>query len=171
MPPIYRTAAQQNEMNIETLNAVGAGEKEIVTDCPHCLHTLDNEYLALGGDYTVLHHTQLISELIGAGRLQGQSDGAPISDCMQRVTFYDSCYLGRHNGEYNAPREALIQTGVNLLEMERHKSNAFCCGAGSAQVWKEEEEDTQTVSPLCRSQSHRCRDISRRLSVLRLYAG
>ena len=125
--------------NIETLNSVGADRKKIVTGCPHCLHTLGAEYPALGGNYTLLHHTQLIEELVADGRLRLNSASA------ERVTFHDPCYLGRHNGEYRAPREALAFAGETVLEMPRHGSNAFCCGAGGAQVWKEEEDGAQSV--------------------------
>ncbi|MCH8295796.1 (Fe-S)-binding protein [Candidatus Poribacteria bacterium] len=129
------------QMNIETLNGVNAQKKKIITGCPHCLHTISSEYPAFDGNYTVLHHTQFISELIREGRLK-------LSDATstEKVTFHDPCYLGRHSGEYNAPREALTSAGLSILEMERHKSNAFCCGAGGAQVWKEEEAGTQAVS-------------------------
>jgi Fe-S oxidoreductase len=127
-------------MNIETLNAAGVDKKKIVTGCPHCLHTLGREYPDLGGHYEVLHHTQFITELIGSGQLQLNGTA------LEKVTFHDPCYLGRHNGEYDAPREALAQAGTTLLEMERNRSNSFCCGAGGAQVWKEEEEGTQAVN-------------------------
>jgi Fe-S oxidoreductase len=127
-------------MNIETLNAAGVGQKKIVTGCPHCLHTLSNEYPALGGNYTVLHHTQLMTELIGTGQLK-------LNDSrLEDVTFHDPCYLGRYNQEYDAPRRALAEAGLTLLEMERHKTNSFCCGGGGAQVWKEEETGNQAVN-------------------------
>jgi Fe-S oxidoreductase len=128
------------QANIETLNAAGAGKKRIVTGCPHCLHTLGAEYPALGGRYTVLHHTQLIAELVGSGQLTLTRQGT------QSVTFHDPCYLGRHHGEYNAPRATLAAAGVSLREMDRHKDNSFCCGGGGAQVWKEEEAGRQAVS-------------------------
>ena len=128
------------QANIEMLNSVGANKKRMVASCPHCLHTLGKEYADFGGNYVVLHHTQLITELIGSGKLKLNGNR------LEKVTFHDPCYLGRHNGIYEAPREALAQAGLTLLEMDRHKSNSFCCGAGGAQMWKEEEKGTQAVN-------------------------
>lgn len=126
--------------NIETLNAAKANERKIVTSCPHCFTTLGKEYGELGGHYQVFHHTQLIADLVGRGklRLNGQR--------LEKVTFHDPCYLGRHNGVLSEPREALAKAGFQLLEMKRHGTNSFCCGAGGAQMWKEEEHGTQAVN-------------------------
>jgi Fe-S oxidoreductase/nitrate reductase gamma subunit len=126
--------------NIETLNAAGAHEKRIVTSCPHCFTTIGKEYGELGGHYTVFHHTQLIADLVGKGKLQ-LNGGA-----LEKTTFHDPCYLGRHNGVLDAPRESLAQAGATLLEMDRSKKNSFCCGAGGAQMWKEEEHGTEAVN-------------------------
>jgi len=124
--------------NIETLNEVKA--KKIVATCPHCLHTIKNEYPEFGGNYEVVHHTEFINELIGSGKLHVSSDR------LTKTTFHDPCYLGRHNNIYNAPRDVLTQVGLNLTEMDRSMNQSFCCGAGGAQMWKEEEEGTQAVN-------------------------
>jgi Fe-S oxidoreductase len=126
--------------NIETLNAAGTDRKRILTGCPHCMHTLGNEYPDLGGNYEVVHHTQFISEAIDKGQLKPREGDAPTT------TFHDPCYLGRQNGEYEAPRRALTEGGRSVQEMGRAKSNSFCCGGGGAQMWKEEEEGTKAVS-------------------------
>jgi Fe-S oxidoreductase len=126
------------QANVEILNAVNP--KRIVTTCPHCLHTLKNEYPAFGGNYQVIHHTQLIQELVEAGRLKLGSGGEG------KVAFHDPCYLGRHNRVFSPPREVLKGSGVDLVEMPRHADRSFCCGAGGAQMWKEEAEGTQRVS-------------------------
>jgi Fe-S oxidoreductase/nitrate reductase gamma subunit len=125
--------------NVEILNEVHP--KRIVTTCPHCLHTIKNEYPAFGGNYTVIHHTQLINELVGMGKIQLE-----ISKDQYRVTFHDPCYLGRHNGILQAPREALGAAGVTVIEMPRNQRKSFCCGAGGAQMWKEEENGTMRVN-------------------------
>ena len=122
--------------NIKTLDAVEA--RRILTTCPHCMHTLGKEYPALGGHYEVIHHTQLIAELKAEGRL---SDVRPLDG---QVTFHDPCYLGRQNGIVKSPRDVLKNTGMSLTEMPRHGRQSFCCGAGGAQMWK--EEDAPTVS-------------------------
>ncbi|GAB4464540.1 MAG: (Fe-S)-binding protein [Anaerolineales bacterium] len=125
--------------NVEILNEVKP--KRIVTTCPHCLHTIKNEYPAFGGNYEVIHHTQLINELVGSGKLQLE-----ITNDQLLLTFHDPCYLGRHNREFDAPREALNSTGVTIIEMPRHGARSFCCGAGGAQMWKEEEAGSGRVN-------------------------
>ena len=138
--------------NVAMLNEVKP--KRIVTTCPHCLHTLKNEYPAFGGNYQVIHHTQLINELIGAGKvaLSVISDRSSVTSDQSSVhrpssvTFHDPCYLGRHNKVFADPREVLKAADLNLTEMSRHAAKSFCCGAGGAQMWKEEEHGTQNVN-------------------------
>ena len=124
--------------NVELFNEIGA--KRIVTTCPHGLHTLKNEYPAFGGDYDVVHHTQFIEELIEAGKLKLTAGE------KEKLTYHDPCYLGRHNGVYDAPRDALKSVSLNLVEMEHHGDKSFCCGAGGAQMWKEEEHGDAAVN-------------------------
>ncbi len=126
--------------NVETLNAAlidenldSSKEKRILTTCPHCFNALFNDYPQLGGNYKVMHHTELIEELMQAGKL-------PPLDLDKKLTYHDPCYLGRHNDIYDAPRNILNSGNSNITEMERNRNNSFCCGAGGAQFWKEEEE-------------------------------
>src|SRR5690625_107472 len=116
-----------------------AKPKRVLTTCPHCFNAFANDFPQLGGDFTVMHHTQLIQELMDEGRI-------PPMDLDRKVTFHDPCYLGRHNGEFDAPRDVLSSGGLELLEMDRSREKSFCCGAGGAQFWKEEEEGTERVS-------------------------
>jgi Fe-S oxidoreductase len=125
--------------NVEILNE--AKPKRIVTTCPHCLHTLKNEYPAFGGNYTVIHHTQLINELVGAGKIQ-----LSVSSDRYTVTFHDPCYLARHNQITDAPRQDLKSAGLEVIEMPRNSAKSFCCGAGGAQMWKEEEPGAARVN-------------------------
>jgi Fe-S oxidoreductase len=126
--------------NIETLNAYEI--KKIVTACPHCFNTIKNEYPALGGDYEVVHHTQLIQDLLNSGQLK--VEGGAYKG--KRITYHDSCYLGRVNGEYEAPRKALAALEADLVEMKRCKTNGLCCGAGGAQMFKEDEPGDKRIN-------------------------
>ncbi len=128
------------QANIETLNAAGANEKRIVTSCPHCFTTIGKEYGELGGQYQVFHHTQLIADLVGRGKLK--LNGGKL----EQVVFHDPCYLGRQNGIVQEPRDALIAAGATLLEMDKSGKDSFCCGAGGAQYWKEEEHGSEPVN-------------------------
>ncbi|MGH7873776.1 MAG: (Fe-S)-binding protein [Candidatus Binatia bacterium] len=130
--------AQMAEENVAALNTVKA--KIIVTTCPHCFHTIGNEYPQFGGNYVVKHHTDFISELIRDGKLKvaANSNGS--------VTYHDPCYLGRHNGIFDQPRSLIELTGAKLTEPERTRNNSFCCGAGGGQFWKDEEKGKERVS-------------------------
>jgi Fe-S oxidoreductase/nitrate reductase gamma subunit len=125
--------------NVEILNEIKP--KRIVTTCPHCLHTIKTEYPAFGGNYEIVHHTQFINELVGAGKIQ-----LSVDNDQYKVTFHDPCYLGRHNGIFDAPRATLESAGGLTIEMPRNASKSFCCGAGGAQMWKEEEPGNMRVN-------------------------
>lgn len=127
--------------NIQVLD--GYEIKKIVTGCPHCFNTLKNEYPGLGGNYEVIHHSQLIQQLIDEGKLKAEG-GESFKG--KKITFHDPCYLGRANGVYEAPRKALEILDAELVEMKRCKSNGLCCGAGGAQMFKEPEKGTKDIN-------------------------
>jgi heterodisulfide reductase subunit D len=131
----------QAMQNISVLNAYGV--KKIVTACPHCFNTLKNEYPELGGQYEVIHHTQLINGLLAEGRLKIAGGGDFKG---KRITFHDPCYLGRANDVYEAPREVLQKLDAELVEMKRCKTKGLCCGAGGAQMFKEAEPGNKEVN-------------------------
>ncbi len=126
--------------NIEVMNAYEV--KKIVTTCPHCFNTLKNEYPELGGNYQVVHHTQLLRDLLNEGKLT-IADG---SFKGKRITFHDPCYLGRANGVYEAPRELIRKLDAELVEMKSCKSRGLCCGAGGAQMFKEPEPGNKDIN-------------------------
>ncbi|MFT4524514.1 MAG: heterodisulfide reductase subunit D [Bacteroidia bacterium] len=130
----------QAMMNIQVLN--GYEVKKIVTGCPHCFNTIKNEYPELGGTYEVIHHTQLIQQLIDEGKLK--VEGGAYKG--KKITFHDPCYLGRGNGEYEAPRSIMEKLDGELAEMKRSKANGLCCGAGGAQMFKEAEPGDKEIN-------------------------
>jgi Fe-S oxidoreductase len=126
--------------NIQVLN--GYGVKKIVTACPHCFNTLKNEYPELGGSYEVLHHSELLSQLIAEGKLT--VSGGSFKG--RKITFHDSCFLGRANNVYEAPRHVLEALDADLVEMKRCRTTGLCCGAGGAQMFKEPEKGFQDIN-------------------------
>lgn len=128
--------------NVEVLNGCGADRKKIVTTCPHCFNTLLNEYPDFGGRYQVVHHTTFLAELLAQGKLK------PVRRVDKKVVYHDSCYLGRYNEVYDAPREALRSIGLTVLEPAETRDRGMCCGAGGAQMFKEEEPGSERVSAL-----------------------
>ncbi len=126
--------------NIATLNAYGV--KKVVTACPHCFNTLKNEYPALGGNYEVVHHTQLLKDLMNEGRLS--LEGGIYKG--KKITFHDPCYLGRANGVYEAPRALIKKLDAQLVEMKNCKQKGLCCGAGGAQMFKDAEPGDKEIN-------------------------
>src|SRR4029079_18410741 len=127
--------------NIQVLNNYGI--KKIVTACPHCFNILKNEYPELGGNYEVIHHTVFLQQLIDEGKIK-LKDAAAFKG--KKITYHDSCYLGRANGIFEAPRKVLEALDAELVEMKRCGKNGFCCGAGCAQMFKEEEKGTIRIN-------------------------
>jgi len=126
--------------NIEVLN--GYSVKKILTICPHCFNTLKNEYPALGGNYEVIHHSQYLQELINVGKLK--VEGGDFKG--KKLTYHDSCYLGRVNNVYEAPRKVLEALDADLVELKRCRSKGLCCGAGGAQMYKEDEPGDKRIN-------------------------
>lgn len=126
--------------NIATLNAYNI--KKIVTACPHCFNTIKNEYPGLGGTYEVMHHTQFLQQLMQEGRLK--VEGGNFKG--RRITYHDSCYLGRANDIYEAPRSLIEKLDAELVEMKRCRTNGLCCGAGGAQMFKEPEKGKKDIN-------------------------
>jgi heterodisulfide reductase subunit D len=135
---IFQMMAQNNIMVLNNYNV-----KKIVTACPHCFNTLRNEYPELGGNYEVIHHATYLQQLIDAGKIKMKEEG---SFKGRKITYHDSCYLGRANNIYEAPRKVLEALDAELVEMKRCKSNGLCCGAGGAQMFKEEEKGSTRIN-------------------------
>jgi Fe-S oxidoreductase len=135
---VFQMLAQQN---IETLNEAGAGKdkgRKVIASCPHCFNTISREYPQLGGDYEVIHHTQLLARLVEEGKL------TPVNSIDEKITYHDPCFLGRHNKVYTPPRQIIDAVpGTQAEEMHRCKGNGFCCGAGGARMWLEERIGTR----------------------------
>ncbi len=127
--------------NIQILNNYNI--KKIVTACPHCFNIFKNEYPALGGNYDVIHHSTFLQQLIDEGKIVMKEGGAFKG---KKITYHDSCYLGRANNIYEAPRKVLEALDAELIEMKRCRSNGFCCGAGGAQMFKEEEKGNKRIN-------------------------
>lgn len=142
-----RRAGEENLFQAQTDSNIGTFEKyefnTIITHCPHCFNTFKNEYPDFGGNYNVMHHSQYISALLESGQLK------PINAINEKITYHDSCYLGRYNDEYDSPRKSLEALGgVNLVEMERSRDKGLCCGGGGAQVWFENEAEKNPVGEI-----------------------
>jgi hypothetical protein len=131
---LYRQLA---DGNVATLTAVRP--KLIVATCPHCMNTIGKEYKQIGGDFKVVHHTEYLESLVAQGKLEVEATESP-------VTYHDPCYLGRHSGVYDAPRNVLKVLTNDFVELDRKRENSFCCGAGGAQFWKEEEAGAERIS-------------------------
>ncbi|HAI77147.1 MAG TPA: CoB--CoM heterodisulfide reductase [Microscillaceae bacterium] len=127
--------------NIETLNMYGI--QKIITACPHCFNTLKNEYPELGGNYEVIHHSTYIQQLIDEGKIK-LTDASEFKG--KKITYHDSCYLGRANNIYEAPRKVLEKLDADLVEMKRCRSKGLCCGAGGSQMFKEPEQGKKDIN-------------------------
>ena len=131
---VFQMLALQNIQTLDTYQV-----KKIVTTCPHCFNIIKNEYPALGGNYDVIHHSQLLSSLLKEGRIK-------VAASQEKITYHDSCYLGRANDIYEVPRDVLNHLQSDLVEMTRNRSTGLCCGAGGAQMFKEDEPGDRRIN-------------------------
>ncbi len=131
----------QARQNIETMNMYEV--KKIITACPHCFNTLKNEYADLGGNYEVIHHSTFLQQLIDEGRVKMKETG---SFKGKKISYHDSCYLGRSNNIYEAPRKVLEALDADLIEMKRCRAKGLCCGAGGAQMFKDAEKGNKEIN-------------------------
>ena len=138
---VFQMMAAQN---VEVLN--GYGVKRIVATCPHCFNTLKNEYPELGGKYEVVHHTVFLQGLLDSGQLKVSGESPRLTGEAATITYHDSCYIGRGNGIYEAPREVLDSLRADIREMNRIKQKGLCCGAGGAQMFKEDEPGDKRIN-------------------------
>ena len=152
--------------NIESLN--GMGVKKVITQCPHCFNTLLNEYPQLGGHFEVIHHSQLLEQLIDSGRLDLRE-----ARLEERVVYHDSCYLGRHNDVYLSPRNVIGSLGgIEVVEAGRNGTKGMCCGAGGARMWMEESIGTKVNDARAAgAHRHRCEQGRHRVPLLLHHAG
>lgn len=135
---LFQMQAMNNIQNLDRYKI-----KKVVTACPHCFNTIKNEYPDLGGVYEVLHHSSFLQQLIDAGKITVKEGGAFKG---KKITFHDSCYLGRANGIYEAPRSVLEALDAELVEMKRCRTTGLCCGAGGAQMFKEPEKGNKDIN-------------------------
>jgi Fe-S oxidoreductase len=134
---LYQILSRENIETFKEVYAIYKGKKKVVVTCPHCFTTIGRDYRQQGYELEMVHHTQLLNQLVKSGKLK------PVAKPSNKLTYHDPCYLGRHNQIYEPPRELLESTGVEVIEMPRNKERSFCCGAGGGRMWMEEKLGTR----------------------------